>query len=59
MLEVMGNYSVLFVYLFLEVGIIISFENLLKIKNFVCVMFIVIKMDEIDVCLIVFYGEKM
>ena len=58
-LEATGNYSALLVYLLSEVGIAVSLENPLKIKNFARVMLSVTKTDEIDARLIAMYGEKM
>ena len=58
-LEAIGNYSALLVYLFWEAGITTSLENPLKIKNFASVMLSVTKTDDVDVRLIAMYGEKM
>lgn len=58
-LEATGNYSSLLVYLLSQVGITVSLENPLKIKNFARVMLSVIKTDETDARLIALYGEKM
>lgn len=59
MLEATGNYSSLLVYLLSQVGITVSLENPLKIKNFARVMLSVTKTDETDARLIALYGEKM
>ena len=58
-LEATGNYSSLLVYLLSQVGITVSLENPLKIKNFARVMLSVTKTDETDARLIALYGEKM
>ena len=58
-MEATDNYSALLVYLLSEVGITVSLENPLKIKNFARVMLSVTKTDEIDARLIAMYGEKM
>ena len=58
-LEAIGNYSALLVYLFWEAGITTSLENPLKIKNFARVLLSVTKTDDVDVRLIAMYGEKM
>ena len=58
-LEATGNYSSLLVYLLSQVGITVSLENPLKIKNFARVMLSVTKTDETDARLKALYGEKM
>lgn len=59
MLEAIGNYSALLVYLLSESGITVSLENPLKIKNFARVMLTVTKTDEIDACMKDLFGERM
>ena len=58
-LEAIGNYSALLVYLLSKAGITVSLENPLKIKNFARVMLSVNKTDETDARLIALYGERM